>query len=130
MANNYETPYVWLIYSSERTDNIPELTACFPGSTIRKIGIRNGCLKNSTDYYRYARIKKLKVLLYDSIGNVFTEWISLPDIYSTEYYVKPLSRSYTDILRVEFWLESFYYKENEDNGHKYLLYVSDIQFWQ
>ena len=128
--DNYGTPYVWLIYSSERTDKIPELMAFFPGSTISEIGIRNGCLKNSTDYYRYARIRELEVLLYDSAGNVWSEQIALPDAYSTEYYVTQLSRTYSDIRRVDFFLKAFYYDENEDNGHKYLLYVSDIQFRQ
>ena len=128
--DNYGTPYVWLIYSSERTDSIPELTAFFPGSTISEIGVRNGCLKNSTDYYRYARIAEMEIRLFDSTGNVYTEWMVLPDLYSTEYSVKPLNRTYTDIRKVEFFLKSFYYNENEDNGHKYLLYVSDIQFRQ
>ena len=60
--DNYGTPYVWLIYSSERSDSIPELTAFFPGSTISEIGVRNGCLKNATDYFRYARIQELYLL--------------------------------------------------------------------
>ena len=128
--DNYGTPYVWLIYSSERSDSIPELTAFFPGSTISEIGVRNGCLKNATDYFRYARIQELEIKLFDSAGNVYAERMVLPDIYSTEYSVKPLSRTYTDIRKVEFFLKSFYYDENEDNGHKYLLYVSDIQFRQ
>lgn len=128
--DNYSTVFEWLIYRSERTDNIPELTAFFDGKTISKVGIRNGYLLNSTDYYRYARAREMDLTIWDLDGNSYTERINIPDFYTTDYHVFQLSRAYSNVGKIEFWLRSFNYDENEDNGHKYIIFISDIQFYQ
>ena len=128
--NNYGTAFEWLIYSSERMDNIPELSAMFSGNTISSIGVRNGYLVNSTDYYRYARARELGVTITDACGNCYTESLCLTDRYMTDYQVFRLGRSYSNVCRVDFWLRSFYNDMNEDNGHRYIIFISDIQFYE
>ena len=127
--DNYSSTYEWLIYSSERGDDIPELTAYFNGDTVSSIGIRNGNLKNVNEYYKYSRASRFTVMIYDYYGKVDSVQINIPDIYTQDYQVFSLGKTYTGVRRIEFWLNEFNYDETNTTAGKYLLYIADIQFY-
>lgn len=128
--DDYTTSFEWLIYSSETNDDIPELTATFSGKTISSIGIRNGYLRSSYEYSRYARATEMTVKIYDSYGNCESKGITIPDGYTTDYRIYTLDRTYTDVVKIEFYLNSFRFDEYEDNGHRYVIHIADILFYQ
>ncbi len=127
--DNRGTTFEWLIYSGERTDSIPELTAIFRGDTIRAIGIRNGNLKSADEYFYYSRATAFKLRIVDIYGNVQTEELNIPDQYNPEYQVFRLSQAYENVRRIEFFLDGFNFDINNTRAGKYLLYIADIQFY-
>ena len=128
--DNAATTYEWLIVAMEREDDIPELTAYFRGNTVSTIGIRNGNLKNEEEYFYYSRATMITVMIYDSYGNVSSQLIEIPDEYSMDYWLFPLDRTYTDVSRIEFWLNDFHFDPDNVRAGKYLLYMADIQFYE
>ena len=128
--DNADTTYEWLIVAQEKTDGIPELTAFFRGDTVSTIGIRNGNLKNEEEYFYYSRATIMTVMIYDSLGNVSSQMIEIPDEYSRDYWLFPLDRTCTDVSRIEFWLNDFHFDPDNVRAGKYLLYMADIQFYE
>ena len=127
--DNWMTSFDWLIWSGERTDDIPEITAYFARETVSSIGIRNGYLRNKSEYYQYARASGLTVKIRDAYGREYHTTLRLPDEYSTEYRVFSLGGTYTDVTRIEIWLDTFYYDEAMDIEHRYVIHMADMQFY-
>ena len=129
--NNVSTSFWWLIWRSERTDSIPEITAFFSGETINSIGIRNGNLRSSYTYYQYARVAQLRVKIFQTNGCVFETTIHLADMYSTDYQVCYLGSTYSDVSRVELFLDggdqAGFYAGNEET---YYIHIADLQFYR
>ncbi|MBR3428578.1 MAG: hypothetical protein IKG87_00615 [Clostridia bacterium] len=128
--DNYFTSFEWLVWSGERTDAIPELTAYFNGAAISSIGIRNGYLANYYEYRRYARATGFRIKIFDGNGNEYQTYLTIDDSYSTDYRVFSLGGTYANISRIEFFLDAFACDESEDNGHRYVIHISDIQFYK
>ena len=128
--DNYFTSFEWLVWSGERTDAIPELTAYFNGAAVSSIGIRNGYLANYYEYRRYARATGFRVKIIDANGTEYQTYVNIPDSYSTDYRVFSLGGTYANISRIEFFLDAFACDESEDNGHRYVIHISDIQFYK
>ena len=126
--NNYATTYEWLIVSNEMQDNIPELTAWFRGNSVNSIGIRNGNLKDSTEYYYYSRATSFTLKIYYN-GTMDTVMIEIPDQYTTDYQAFLFGKTYENVSRIEFWLTNFNFDPNNTRAGKYLLYMADIQFY-
>ena len=126
--DNYATSFDWLIWSEERTDNIPELTAYFRGATISSIGFRNGYVKSEEEYYQFARATRFVIKIYSSEGQ-FSVNVDIPDNYSQDYRVFSLGGTYNSVNRIEIWLDSFEIDPNADVNHKYVIHISDIQFY-
>jgi len=128
--DNYRTSFDWLIWSGERTDDIPELTAYFSGETISSIGIRNGCLMNEEEYWLSARATGLRVTIYDYDGGEHSAYLEIPDVYTTEYRVFSLGRSWGNVSRIDLWLDTYHCNETADIGHRYVIHISDLQFYE
>ncbi|MBP5169667.1 MAG: hypothetical protein ILP14_10785 [Oscillospiraceae bacterium] len=126
--NNYATTYEWLIVSTEMQDSIPELTAWFYGNSVNSIGIRNGNLKDATEYFYYSRATSFTLKIYYN-GTMDTVMIEIPDRYTTDYQVFLLGKTYENVSRIEFWLTNFNFDPNNTRAGKYLLYMADIQFY-
>ncbi len=127
--DDYRTSFDWLIWNSERHDDIPELTAYFSNATVSSIRIRNGFLKNANDYYQYARASGLTIRVYDSYGGCCSTSISIPDEYTTNYRQFSLGGTYANVSRIEIWLDSFNYNKSADSDHKYVIHIADVQFY-
>lgn len=129
--NDPSTTFWWLIWRSERTDNVPEITAFFHGDTIGAVAVRPGNLTSSSAYYRYARPCRFRLRLYLTSGGATDTWISFPDRYSLDYAVCSLPCGpIANVSRVEFFLdgganEAFYTGSEET----YYIHVADIQFY-
>lgn len=128
--DDYRTSFDWLVWNSERTDDIPEITAFFDGEQVSSIGIRNGYLRNSSEYYQYARVRGLRIEIYDYSGRGGTAYYELSDQYDTEYQVFSLGRTFQNVYRIDFWLETYYCNSSADNSHRNVIHISDIQFYQ
>ena len=127
--DNYRTSFDWLVWGSERKDDIPELTAYFDRQTISSIGIRNGYLNSMSEYYQYARASILRVTIYDCWGQSWETMIYIPDEYTTSYRTFPLGATYSDVTRVDIWLDSYTRNDEADNNHKNVIHIADIQFY-
>ena len=125
---NCLTSFSWLIWQSERTDDVPELTAYFDGDTISSISIMNGCLNSESEYYDYARAASLRVVIYNRYGQRRETTVRIPDEYSASYRTFSLGDIYTDVTMVEIWLKEFNYSKEADNEHKYVIHIADIRF--
>lgn len=126
--DNISTMFDWLILFKERTDDIPELTAYFDGKAIGSIGIRNGNLKSAQEYYYYSRATRLTARIYTREG-VDRVQINIPDIYTTDYQTFSLGKVYTNVNKIELWLDDFNYDENNTKAGRYIIYIADIQFY-
>lgn len=127
--DNYRTSFDWLIWSAERTDDIPELTAYFSNETISSIGIRNGCLVNEEEYWLSARATGLKVTIHDQDG-AHPAYLEIPDVYTTEYRVFPLGNTWRGVNRIDLWLDTYHCDQSADIGHRYVIHISDLQFYE
>ena len=128
--DNWMTSFDWLIWSGERVDGIPEITARFRRETVSSIGIRNGYLRDKDEYYRYARASGLTVKIRDAYGREYQTYLRIPDEYSTEYRVYSLGGTYSDVTSIEVWLDTFRCDETMDIEHRYVIHIADIQFYQ
>lgn len=123
--DNSSTAFWWVIWKSERTDSIPEITAYFNGDTVSSIGIRNGRLDS---YTQYARAARFRVRITHS-GGTSTTYVYIPDVKDYGYQTFSLGGTYSGVTRIELFLdggdgEGFYSGTKE----KYYLYISDIMF--
>ena len=128
--DNYQTSFNWLIWSSESADTTPELTAYFNNETIRSIGIRNGFLRNSSEYDQYARARAMTLDIYDASGARYTVEISLSEGYSTDYQFISLGATYQNVVRIDFWINKFKVNGSADSDHKNVVHIADIQFYK
>ena len=123
--------FFWVIYQVESVDNIPEFTAFFDEDTsISSIGIRNGNLFSSNTFIKYARVKRFEVWIYDKEGNSYKEVLNIPDGYTTDYREFPLSATYVNVTRVEFWITGtadYYYGRDEGTN---VCHLADIAFFK
>lgn len=122
---NSSTTFWWVIWKSERTDSIPEITAYFNNSTIKTVGIWNG---NPNNYYGCARVKCLRAEIYTSNGYAGTEYLYFSD--SSSFQRTSFNRSYSNVQRIEFYLngganEGFY----EGSSERYYIHIADMQFF-
>ena len=127
--DDYMTSFDWLVWSGDRTDDIPELTAYFRGDTVSSVGIRNGYLRSESEYYLYARASGLIVKIYDRYGGQYSARLSIPDEYTTDYRVFSLGRTYTNVTRIEFWLDTYRSNQSADLNHRNVLHIADIRFY-
>lgn len=121
------TFYSWTVWTSDRSDNLPEFTAYFDGRTISSVAIRNGNARSSSSYYDNARPRRLKLVIYYGSQQAQTT-ITLPDHWSRDYQVFGLGDTYQDVTRIELWLDGFATGRTDDG--LYCCCVSDIQFCQ
>lgn len=127
LDNDINTRFTWLMYKSERTDDIPEFTFFFDGKTISGVGIRNGNLRSYDDFIQRARYGDIDFVVYDSQGNHWTESIHLdPDNYTTNYQIFQFSHAYSDVQRIEFWHKKIRVGES---SNQYVLCLTDLQFY-
>ena len=129
--NNLATSLSWLVYTSERIDEIPELTAYFNRSTIGAIGIRNGRLTSEADYKRYARLARLRLRVTLDNGAKYEQWIYLPDVFTLDYQVFPLNQVYTGVVSIELFEDGGggqgFYVGTDTTA--FTIHVSDIRFY-
>ena len=98
--DNPNTSFWWLVWNSERTDDIPEITAYFNGDTVSTISIRNNTDKE------YARATRFRVVIYHANG-VSTSYIELGE-GTKEYQTKSLGGTFTGVSRIELFLDGFH----------------------
>lgn len=110
---------------------MPEITAFFSASTISSIGIRNEILQNSYTYYQYARVAQFRVKIYLTNGNVYETTVRFPDIYSTDYQLRYLGNTYSDVSKIELYLDggdqAGFYSGNKET---YYIHITDMQFYR
>ena len=106
------------------------MTAYFNGETIRSIGIRNGYQASSYEYDLYAKARNMTLDIYDSAGTRHTVEISIPEGYSTDYTFISLGGTFQNVVRIDFWVSSIRANSAADIDHKYVVQVSDIQFYK
>ena len=128
--DNYRTSFDWLVWSSEMTDDIPELTAFFSGETISSIGIRNGCVRSYSDYSQFARPKGITVVVHTLDGRKYETYMALPDKHTTEYQIYNLNCTVTNVDYVDFWLNSYFSNSKADLEHQNVIHIADIQFYR
>ncbi len=127
--DNYMTSFDWLVWSGEKEDSIPEITAYFNNATVSKVLMRSGYLAGgSTDYYRFARPTKFRVKIFTADGGEYETEIERGDNYSTNYETFYLGNTYTNVTRIEFFLVWMRCDENEDIEHRYVIHVADMAF--
>ena len=56
--------------------------------------------------------------------------LRLRHLLNPHYRIFALDRTYTDVSKIEFYLNSFRFDEYEDIGHRYVIHFADIQFYQ
>lgn len=127
--NDASTSFYWVIWKTERTDDIPEISALFNGATVSSVGIRNGNTKSQSNYYKYARVSRFRVRIYCSIG-VRETYITLNDNFTKDYQKCDLGGTYSGVTRIDFFLdggknEGFYTGSSET----YYIHISDMQFY-
>ena len=128
--NNASTSFWWLIWKSERTDSVPEITAYFDNDTVSSVGIRNGNTNSQFDYYKYARVRRFKIRIFYGSGYYQDTYITMNDNYSRDYQKFNLGGTYSNVTRIEFYLdgganEGFY----SGNSETYYIHIADMQFY-
>lgn len=121
------TYYEWTYWSSDRSDDLPEFTACFDQKTVSAIGIRNGNARSSAAYYDNARSREWRLVIYAG-GQRFETTVSLSDHWSTDYQVFSLGGTYHNVTRIELWLTGIV--KGGADGSTYNCCVSDIEFYE
>ncbi len=119
--DNVNTTFWWLVWKSERTDEIPELTAYFNSDTVSSISVRNGYL---ADYSSYARPTCFRAVIYHS-GGVTTTDVYISDVRSYDYQTISLGRTYYGVTRIELFLQTFRAGTGET---MYYLCIADMKF--
>ena len=128
--DNPSTSFWWLIWKSERTDDIPEISALFHNATVSAVGIRNGNTSSEAAYETYAKARKFLVRIYYS-GGVKDTYITLENTYSRNYQKCSLGGTYSGVTRIDFFLdgggESCVYLGKTET---YYIHISDMQFYE
>ena len=121
--NNPFTVFNYTQWNSERTDTIPELTAYTGRTSIGSIGLRNGDVNESNDYYDNARLKEFRIVVYCSSG-VFEQSFDVPDYYCTDYQIFPLDRICHNVSQVDIYLCNCY----QGSRNTWNVCISDLVF--
>ena len=66
----------------------------------------------------------------DTAGTRHTVEISIPEGYSTDYTFISLGGTFQNVVRIDFWVSSIRANSSADIDHKYVVQVSDIQFYK
>ena len=124
--DNSSTFFWWLIYKSNRTDSIPELTAYFNNATISNISMRSG---RPGQHYDYARVARFRVEIHHS-GTTSVTYAHFADSASDNYQTVSLGGTYYGVSQIDLYLdggngEGFY--EGTGKG-RYYIYIKDIKF--
>ena len=67
--------------------------------------------------------------IYDSYGGQYSTRLNIPDEYTTEYRVFSLGRTFTNVTRIEFWLDAYRSNQSADLNHRNVIHIADIQFY-
>ncbi len=128
--NNPSTSFWWLIWYDERTDDVPEISVYFNRETVSSVGIRNGKLTSQADYYNCARVKRFRVRIFSNIG-IEDAYLNLDDVYSRDYQVCSLGKTYRGVTKMEFFLDGGSNKGMyPGNKETYYIHISDMQFYK
>ena len=124
--DNSSTFFWWLIYKSNRTDSIPDLTAYFNNATISNISMRSG---RPGQHYDYARVARFRVEIFHS-GGLTVSYANFSDSASDNYQTVSLGGTYHGVSQINLCLdggsgEGFY--EGTGKG-RYYIYIKDIKF--
>ena len=120
------TYFYYTIWNSERTDEYPELTAFFSFRTVSGLRLINGKVESEDAYYRCARVNKVRAVIYTSFGT-YAEYLQAQDVYTTAYQNIPFSRTYSDVTKIELYLENFYKGQGDT---QYEMNIAEMQFYQ
>lgn len=124
--------YDYTAWQSLSTDDVAEVVAFFDMVTLSDIWIRNGNQKSEEEYIKNARIRRIDVVVYTTLGTEKFEF-KLEDIYSpslfSENYVKgfqrmQLPKAIENVHCVELWIRNWY----QGSENKYNLSITDIAF--
>ncbi len=129
---NPRTSFWWIIWNSERTDDVPELTAYFNGDTVSAVGIVNGYPGTREEYSSYARIRRLRADIYDVYGHKDSVYLRVSDQYPQQTQVISLGRTYTGVSKIELWMaggldDCVYYGQSPN---QYIVHITDLAFYQ
>lgn len=124
--NKRSTTFKWTVWSSEKNDDIPEITAYFNGQTVGAIGIRNGDASSEANYYSRARATQWRVRVWNQWNQYQDTLVYMNDVFSTDYQVVPLSQIYTNVSRIEIFLMNYAKGSSYTHG----LYISDMLFFE
>ena len=120
------TSFHYTIWYSDRTDAKAEITAFFYNATVSSIGFVNGVVTTYNQYSQRARAGKTTAKIYTSYG-VFETSFEIPDTYTQQFQVFSLGGTYTNVEKIELYLEGFYQGKDKP---KYEMNITEIQLYE
>lgn len=121
---NASTYFQYYLYTSDTENGYPEFTAYFSNSTVQGIGIRNGV---SSGYSDYMRIIRMHAIIYTTSGTYTVENLTVPDTYQLDYYWLSFGRSYTDVEKIEIYVDQR--RKGNVTDYQYLIRIRDLCFY-
>ena len=122
--NDPNTAFSWTYWNSEGSDDIPEFTIYFDNASINYIAIRNGIANNPEASKKYGLVTRMKALIYDNAGNVYTHEFDVARTIRDTYWEYPLGQVFQNVTKIELfviWITN-------GTEHKYVLQMSDVAF--
>ncbi len=128
--NVSNTRFFWINWTSERTDNIPDLSAFFDNATISGIKTRNGNVMGREYYEGNARVKMWRLVITYG-GKTEEIRLTIPDSYSADLREFGFGKTYKKVTRIDFYVGDSevegYYAGNFDSSRNNIT-ISDLLF--
>ena len=119
------TSFYYTMWSSEKSDDIPELTAFFNGQTVSSIGIVPGDVTSESSYYNKAKPCNATVVVTCDQGRV-TKDITIRVGYTTKEQTFSLGTC-TGVTRIDIFFRGV--NIGQDGDTKYEVHVSELHFY-